>query len=58
MNKSNATKTPMSAPPIIKTSGKYTAAFFSFHVATMVTGKRKVVSHTIGKDKASIPTLQ
>ena len=39
-------------------NGKYTAAFFSFHVATMVMGNRKVVSYTIGKDKASMPTLQ
>ena len=48
----------MRAPPIISTSGKYTAAFFSFHVAAMVTGKRKVVNHTMGKDRASMPTLQ
>ena len=58
MNRSKATKTPMSAPLIIKRSGKYKAAFFSFHVAAMVTGNKNVVSQTIGKDRPSMPTLQ
>ena len=58
MNKSRDTKTPIKAPPIINSRGKYVAPYFSFHVAIIVTGSKNVVNQTIGKDRASNPTVQ
>ena len=56
--RSRATKTPSSAPSMMRINGWKMWPFFASHSTSIETGMSIAVSQTIGNDSASTPTTQ